>query len=208
MSPTILVAGISYLVDHTLCISINQQSPFGKSVHCKLGLLSGESVSEVSADQALSALAAAYQAGYEAQAAIEEELAGIAVAGFGDPLLALEKLAEIVSQFKTERHGVPVKIVTFGLVDYEQQESVAQALVAMEVEAADIYFPASTPKEYVEFTGASEQDFGKLCAFVEALSSAGIKVTGIAGKSESVNTREARSLAQALGAVDYQLVGA
>lgn len=77
----------------------------------------------------------AYQAGYEQQASTEFELQGLALAGIGDPLLHMDLLAEFLPAFKAKRHGVPVTLVSYGLVAPNDAQALCQQLVALDLGA-------------------------------------------------------------------------
>ena len=100
------------------------------------------------AEELLAAIEQAYQQGYEQQASTEFELKGIAFAGSGDPLLHLDVLAEVLPAFKTQRHGVPVTLVTYGLVAVDEAVALCQQLLALGVEQLEVYLPAANPPAY------------------------------------------------------------
>ncbi|HEX5793673.1 MAG TPA: hydrolase TatD [Rheinheimera sp.] len=157
---------------------------------------------EPSAQQLLSAAEQAYQAGYEQQASTEFELQGLALAGIGDPLLQPDLLAEFLPAFKTKRHGVPVTLVTYGLVAPGEAPALCQQLVELEVEKLDIYLPASNPPAYQQAVKPTQLGFSELCQFIHTASEAGLQVTCFA-YAPVTQQSELRALALDLGARQF-----
>jgi len=196
--------GITWLRDGILHVDVNSDRPVEKSL---LALPAdyinngGYSVSII-----LQAIEQVYQHGYEQHASIETELNGIVVGGGGDPLLSLDILLEVVFTFKVQRHGVPVSIVTFGLVESELQTSVVEQLLDAGIEGAMVYLPAATPVEYGRICAVEAAFFGLVCQFIETAASAGLKVTTYAHRGDNPSSRDIRALALALGAIDFIVI--
>lgn len=154
---------------------------------------------EPNAAQLLGAAEQAYQAGYEQQASTEFELQGMAIAGIGDPLLHLDLLATLLPAFKAKRHGVPVTLVTYGLVAPDAAAALCQQLTELEVEKLEIYLPASNPPAYQQAVKPTQYSFSDVCQFIYIASEAGLQVTCFA-YAPVVQQSELRSLALDLGA--------
>lgn len=170
--------------------------------------LAGESVllsqlaAEPSAQQLLDAAEQAYQAGYEQQASTEFELQGLALGGIGDPLLHTEVLAEFLPAFKQKRHGVPVTLVTYGLVAPADAPALCQQLLELEVEKLDIYLPAANPPAYLQAVKPTQYGFSELCQFIHTASEAALQVTCFA-YAPVTQQSELRALALDLGAREF-----
>lgn len=154
---------------------------------------------EPDAQQLLDATEQAYQAGYEQQASTEFELQGLAIAGIGDPLLQPDLLAAFLPAFKTKRHGVPVTLVTYGLVPPNEAAALCQQLLELEVEKLEIYLPASNPPAYQQVVKPIQLGFSDVCQFIHTASEAGLQVTCFA-YAPVTQQSELRALALELGA--------
>lgn len=154
----------------------------------------------------LAAIAQAYQDGYEQQASTEFELQGIAFAGSGDPLLAVELLSQVVPAFKAQRHGVPVTLVTYGLVSATEAEQLCQQLIALEVERLEIYLPAVNPPAYQQAVRPIQYGFADVCQFIHTAAEAGLQVSCFA-YAPVKQASEIRALSKELGARDFQILG-
>ncbi|WP_215396220.1 hydrolase TatD [Rheinheimera oceanensis] len=161
--------------------------------------LPAQLAAEPTAQQLLDAAEQAYQAGYEQQASTEFELQGLAIAGIGDPLLQLELLAAFLPAFKTKRHGVPVTLVTYGLVPPNEAAALCQQLMELEVEKLEIYLPASNPPAYQQAVKPIQLGFSDVCQFIHTASEAGLQVTCFA-YAPVTQQSELRALALDLGA--------
>lgn len=151
------------------------------------------------AQQLLDAAEQAYQAGYEQQASTEFELQGLALAGIGDPLLHMDLLAEFLPAFKAKRHGVPLTLVTYGLVAPADAPALCQQLLELEVEKLEIYLPATNPPAYQQAVKPTQLGFSELCQFIHTASDAGLQVTCFA-YAPVAQQSELRALALDLGA--------
>lgn len=149
--------------------------------------------------QLLDAAEQAYQQGYEQQAATEFELQGLAIAGIGDPLLHLGVLSEFLPAFKAKRHGVPITLLTYGLVDAQQAPALCQQLLELEVERLEVYLPASNPPAYQQVVKPTQFGFSEVCQFIHSASEAGLQVSCFA-YAPVAQQSELRALALDLGA--------
>ena len=144
----------------------------------------------------------AYQGGYEQQASTEFELQGLAQGGIGDPLLHTVVLADFLPAFKKKRHGVPVTLITYGLVAAGDAPALCQQLLELEVEKLDIYLPASNPPAYQQAVKPTQYGFSELCQFIHTASEAGLQVTCFA-YAPVAQQSELRALALDLGAREF-----
>lgn len=105
---------LSYFQQQRLTLQSGTALPAAQSLLTLVGQGELEATLNPKPDAAalLAAIEQAYQDGYEQQASTEFELQGIAFAGSGDPLLALELLSQVLPAFKAQRHGVPVTLVS------------------------------------------------------------------------------------------------
>jgi TatD family-associated radical SAM protein len=130
-----------------------------------------------------------------------ENDAGVSFAGMGEPTLRLETLIETVKLVKERRHGVPFRVVTNGLCSTEA----AIELKGAGVESATVALMASNPTQYAQLMSPSGPfSFSDVCAFIVALSEAGISTECTAVKRPGVNMKEVQQLAEALGAVSFR----
>lgn len=151
------------------------------------------------AQQLLDAAEQAYLAGYEQGASTEFELQGLALAGIGDPLSQLELLSEFLPAFKAKHHGVPVTLVSYGLVAPNEATALCQQLIALEVEKLEIYLPASNPPAYQQAVKPIQLGFSEVCQFIHTASEAGLQVSCFA-YAPVTQQSELRALALDLGA--------
>ncbi|MDP4945968.1 MAG: hydrolase TatD [Alishewanella sp.] len=157
---------------------------------------------EPTAEQLLNAAEQAYVDGYEQQASNEFELQGMAIAGVGDPLLQLDLLQQVIPAFKQQRHGVPITLVSFGLVAPSEAMSLCQALLDLGVEQLEIFLPATNPPAYQQLVQPTQYGFSEVCQFIHTASDAGLYVSCFA--YEPVKQQSAlRALAKELGARDF-----
>lgn len=154
------------------------------------------------AEELLAAIEQAYQQGYEQQASTEFELKGIAFAGNGDPLLHLDVLAEVLPAFKTQRHGVPVTLVTYGLVAVDEAVALCQQLLALGVEQLEVYLPAANPPAYQQAVQPKQLGFAEVCQFIHIAAEAGLLVSCFAFAPVK-QAAELRALARELGARQF-----
>lgn len=157
---------------------------------------------ETAALTVLAAVEQAYQQGYEQQASTEFELKGLAFAGYGDPLLHLALLTEVLPAFKTQRHGVPVTLVTYGLVATDQAAALCQQLSNLEVEKLEVYLPAANPAAYQQAVQPKQLGFAEVCQFIHSAAEAGIQVSCFA-YAPLKHAAELRGLARELGARQF-----
>ena len=183
------------------------------TLHCGMSLPAAQSLLQLAgnssllaqltpaptAQQLLDTAEQAYQAGYEQNASTEFELQGLAIAGIGDPLLQLELLNEFLPAFKAKRHGVPVTLVSYGLVAPSDALALCQQLMALEVEKLEIYLPASNPPAYQQAVKPTQLGFSEVCQFIHTASEAGLQVTCFA-YAPVAQQSELRALALDLGA--------
>ena len=196
---------LTYRHQNRLMLSLNCDNPAAVSIasRCQHPLTAIEPQS-VTAAQALEALQQAYQTGYEQHAANEFELLGVGIAGHGDPLLALPTLGELMQRFKAIRHGVPISLLTYGLVSPVEAEGIGQQLVDIGVEALEIYLPAASPAAYETAVQPLTNDFSAVCQFISVAVSHELRVTALVPEHAPAKS-DIRQLAQALGAT-VQLV--
>ncbi len=195
----------SYIEQQRLTLQCGSALPAAQSL---LQLAGNSSLLEqlaptVSAQQLLDAAEQAYQAGYEQYASTEFELKGLAIAGIGDPLLHLDMLSQLLPVFKRKRHGVPVTLVTYGLVSPVEAPTLCQRLVELGVEKLDIYLPASNPPAYQQLVKPAHYGFSELCQFIHTASEAGLQLTCFA-YAATAQQSELRALAIDLGARAFE----
>ncbi|MBU2112655.1 MAG: hydrolase TatD [Gammaproteobacteria bacterium] len=183
------------------------------TLHCGMSLPAAQSLLQLAgqhallaqltpaptAQQLLDSAEQAYQAGYEQQASTEFELQGLALAGIGDPLLHMDLLATFLPAFKSKRHGVPLTLVTYGLLAPDEAPALCQQLLDLEVEKLEIYLPASNPPAYQQAVKPTQLGFSEVCQFIHTVSEAGLQVTCFA-YAPVAQQSELRALALDLGA--------
>ena len=167
------------------------------------GALLSQLAAEPTAQQLLDVTEQVYQQGYEQQASTEFELQGLAIGGVGDPLLHIDLLAAFLPAFKQKRHGVPITLVSYGLVAPAQAQALCQQLLELEVETLEIYLPASNPPAYQQAVKPVQLGFSEMCQFIHTASEAGLQVRCFA--YAPVQQNELRALALDLGARDFVL---
>lgn len=198
---------ISYVQQDRLTLQLGNALPAAHSLLLLAGktdlaaLLSAAPV----AAELLEAIELAYQAGYEQQASTEFELQGIAFAGYGDPLLHLDLLAEVLPAFKAQRHGVPVTLVTYGLVAPSIAAALCQQLLELGVEKLEIFLPAANPPAYQQAVQPLALGFAEVCQFIHSAAEAGLQVSCFAF-SPVKNTAELRALAREIGAREFLIL--
>lgn len=191
----------SYVDQQRLTLHCGSQLPAAQSLLQLAGnsSLLAQLTPAPTAQQLLDAAEQAYQAGYEQSASTEFELHGLALAGIGDPLLHMDLLAEFLSAFKAKRHGVPVTLVTYGLIAPDKAPALCKQLVDLEVEKLEIYLPATNPPAYQQAVKPTQLGFSELCQFIHTASEAGLQVTCFA-YAPLTQQSELRALALDLGA--------
>ena len=200
---------LSYFQQQRLTLQSGTALPAAQSLQQLAGQGELEATLNPKPDAAavLAAIAQAYQDGYEQQASTEFELQGIAFAGSGDPLLALELLSQVLPAFKAQRHGVPVTLVTYGLVPAAEAVQLCQQLVALEVERLEIYLPAANPPAYQQAVQPQQYGFAEVCQFIHTAAEAGLQVSCFA-YAPIKQASEIRALAKELGAREFVVLQA
>mmetsp|Transcript_39342 Transcript_39342/g.77548 ORF Transcript_39342/g.77548 Transcript_39342/m.77548 type:complete len:225 (+) Transcript_39342:3-677(+) len=126
---------------------------------------------------------------------------GVSFAGFGEPTQRIETLLKTVELVKERRHGVPFRLVTNGLCPPE----VAGMLFSAGVKSASVALMAANPVQYAKLMDpTTPYGHADVCAFIVALSEAGISTECTAVKSPGVNIKEVQQLAEALGSVSFR----
>ncbi|MDP2716722.1 hydrolase TatD [Rheinheimera sp.] len=192
---------ISYADNQRLTLQCGSRLPAAQSLLQLAGnaQLLAQLAAAPTVQQLLNVAEQAYQAGYEQDASTEFELQGIAIAGIGDPLLHRELLAEFLPPFKTRRHGVPVTLVSYGLVAPKEAPALCQQLLELEVEKLEIYLPATNPPAYQQAVKPIQLGFSEVCQFIHTAAEAGLQVTCFA-YAPVTQQSELRALALDLGA--------
>jgi hypothetical protein len=204
LEPNMTTTPFSYLDNQRLTLASGSLLPAAQSL-LQLSantLLLAELAPVATAEQLLQAAEQAYLAGYEQHASTEFELKGLAFAGIGDPLLYLEVLSKVIPAFKRQRHGVPVTLVTYGLVSPGDAEALCQQLLALEVERLEVYLPASNPPAYQQAVTPIQCGFSELCQFIHVASEVGLQVSCFAFAPVKQQS-ELRTLAKELGAREF-----
>jgi len=139
-----------------------------------------------------------------------EDDEGVAFAGIvGEPLLALDVLLESAALIKETRHGVPLSLVTNGLVPDRDNEGTARKLGEVGIGAASVFLPTTDPKTYAAIMRPEDEqlNFGSVCDFISQLAAAGIEVECTAIQKPGVDLPSIRALAYALGAQNFKPFG-
>jgi hypothetical protein len=129
----------------------------------------------------------------------------LAIGGIGDPLLQLDVLSQVLPAFKRQRHGVPVTIISYGLVAAADAAALCQQLVDLEVERLEIYLPAANPPAYQQAVQPAQCSFSEVCQFIHSASEAGLQVSCFAYAPLSQQS-ELRALAKELGAREFVVI--
>jgi hypothetical protein len=108
-------------------------------------------------------------------------------------------LTEFLPAFKAKRHGVPITLVTYGLLDAQQAPALCQQLLELEVERLEVYLPASNPPAYQQVVKPTRFGFSDVCQFIHTASEAGLQVSCFA-YAPVAQQSELRALALDLGA--------
>jgi hypothetical protein len=190
-----------YLDQQRLTLHCGSQLPAVQSLLLRAGYsaLASQLTPTPTVQQLLDAAEQAYQQGYEQHAATEFELQGLAIGGIGDPLLHVEVLNEFLPAFKAKRHGVPITLVTYGLVDAQQAPAICQQLLELEVERLEVYLPAANPPAYQQAVKPTQFGFSEVCQFIHTAAEAGLQLTCFA-YGPVTQQSELRALALDLGA--------
>lgn len=198
---SIVINQYSYVEQQRLTLQCGSALPAAQSLLQLAGQqpLLAQLAAAPSAQQLLNAIEQAYQAGYEQQASTEFELQGLAIAGVGDPLLQPELLAQLLPAFKAQRHGVPVTLVSYGLVAPAVAPALCQQLLMLGVEKLELYLPATNPPAYQQAVQPTQLGFSELCQFIHTASDAGLYVSCFAF-APCQQAAELRALARELGA--------
>lgn len=98
----------------------------------------------------------------------------ITFAGFGEPLLRLDCIEEVVRTVRDRRHGTRFRVKTNGLIKPADSEVVARALKDCGVKMVSIALIADNPKQYQEIAQPMNgRGFGDVCSFTIACVEAG-----------------------------------
>lgn len=196
-----IMNGLSYLQQGRLTLQSGSELPSNQSL---LNLAGQNEVAErliaaPTAEQVLDAIELAYQQNYEQAASTEFELQGIAFAGIGDPLLAMDLLTTVLPVLKNRRHGVPITLLTYGLVPASKAAAVCQQLMQLGVEQLEVFLPAANPPAYQQLVQPKTGSFSDVCQFIHSAAESGLQVTCFAYEPVK-NASELRVLARELGA--------
>lgn len=193
--------GLSYVQQGRLTLQSGTELP---ATHSLLTLAGQHKIAEQliaapNAKQVLDAIEYAYQKKYEHEASTEFELQGIAFAGVGDPLLAMDLLSNVLPELKSKRHGVPITLITFGLVPAAKATRLCQQLMQLGVEQLEVFLPAANPPAYQQLVQPHAGNFNDVCQFIHCAAETGLQVSCFAYKPIK-NGSELRVLARELGA--------
>jgi TatD family-associated radical SAM protein len=130
--------------------------------------------------------------------------APITFAGYGEPLLRPDIIYQTAALIKEGRHGVPLRVKTNGLIEYNMSAEVAKSLKESGIDLISIGLLSDNPPQYKKIAQpVDSKGFGEVCNFVIACVEAGIEVECSAVEGPGVNVNEVRKLAFSLGAHNF-----
>ena len=208
-----LVRGISYAVRDKLYVSLTSASVMSGESLISLrgpGFTMPDSFAEVpegkepSAQQVFEAVELAYSAGYDSSATVEDEMLGVCIAGSGEPLLRIDTLCEACTLIKEKRHGVPIRVMTSGLIGADRLDD----LSSCGVDELSVLLMGQTPNEYSRHIQPSPEvsssGFQSVVAFVVGAAERGFKVECTTIAKPGVDVSATRALAMSLGAQTFR----
>ena len=132
------------------------------------------------------------------------DAAQITFAGFGEPLLFPKLLCDAAVLIKENRHGVPLRIKTNGLIDPAVGLQVSTQLKESGFDKISIALISDNPKQYASIMQPTgNRTFSDVCCFVESCVEVGLEVQCTAVKMPEVNIKAVRALALSLGAIEF-----
>ncbi len=99
----------------------------------------------------------------------------ITFAGYGEPLLRLDCIGEVVRTIRDSRHGTRFRVKTNGLILTRDCNLVAQTLIESGLKHVSIALMADNPKLYHDIVKPTNgAGFGDVCSFTIACVEAGL----------------------------------
>jgi TatD family-associated radical SAM protein len=91
----------------------------------------------------------------------------ITFAGYGEPLARLDVITDSAKTVKESRHGVPLRVITSGLVPAKNASEVVSKLKQSGIKHLSVYLMADNPKKYKDIVQpANGCSFNDVCAFI------------------------------------------
>ena len=135
------------------------------------------------------------------------DAAPVTFEGYGEPLLRAELVCEAADMIKEARHGVPLHLVTNGLVNQSSSGDMIQKLKASGISKVIVSLLTDNPKQYNEIMCPRDgTSFGDVCSFVTGCVENDLEVECTTVAIPGINVRSVRGLAFALGAQDFQVL--
>jgi TatD family-associated radical SAM protein len=98
----------------------------------------------------------------------------ITFAGYGEPLAKLDVITDAAKMIKESRHGVPLRVLTSGLVPAKNASNVISKLKQSGIKHLSVALMADNPKKYKEIVQPSNGcSFNDVCAFISTSVEAG-----------------------------------
>ena len=128
----------------------------------------------------------------------------ITFAGAGEPLIRLDDITEAATIIKESRHGVPLRVMTSGLILSKNAFDVATSLKQSGIKHLSVALMTDNPKLYQELVNPTNgASFNDVLSFVAVGVEAGLTVSCSAVERPGVNIGNIRSLALSLGASSF-----
>ena len=115
--------------------------------------------------------------------------------------MCLDTVLEATQQIKESRHGIPVRINTTGL-GQEDLESSIKRIADSGIDTVSLFLPSVNPKQYKEMMG---HELASPCTFLTLCTEFGLNTRVVSVAGPNVNVKEVRSLAESLGAVEFEV---
>jgi TatD family-associated radical SAM protein len=117
----------------------------------------------------------------------------------------MDVLCESASLIKEKRHGVPLRVKTNGLISSSHVYNVTRNLKQAGIDTITVHLACDSPTQYIQIMQPQEgRSFNDVCAFICAAVETELQVTCTAVDMNGVDISKIRSLASALGAVDFK----
>jgi TatD family-associated radical SAM protein len=128
----------------------------------------------------------------------------ITFGGIGDPLCRLDSITEAARTIKESRHGVPLRLMTFGLVPPPRVTEVVASLKESGIKNISVSLLADNPMVYNDLVGPTQgRAFTDVLNFITIAAENGLTVTCTAVEKPGINIGNVRSLALSLGAMNF-----
>ena len=138
--------------------------------------------------------------------------------GYSEPLANLSEVVDAMSAIRSKRHGVPLVLMTNGLINSNTTEKAEDTIIQLHEEWSNmpgsdgdsklsvfVNIAGANPPQYKKVMQPTEtkKGFQEMTGFVATLAEAGIRVYGTASEFPKIKMKQVEALAFGIGCSDF-----